>query len=239
MVVVLSLALKMVRDSPASLATHTDPGTPAGGGAAVWLEGVVAAQPAMTSGVSVMAMRAANVWMRVGTVGFSSRIAIRGGNALTSWWRAPISSALRNHEGWVLFQSPWPLDLSAAQSKGVHDHRDAGQAHRCCSDHGRQHESGEWIQDAGCDRDAQGVVEEREAQVLLHVGHRGPGHRASGGDASQVALDQRDRSGVDGDVAAGAHSDSDVGLRQRGSIVDAITCHRHQVALLLQVLDDP
>ncbi len=62
-------------------------------------------------------------------------------------------------------------------------------------------------------------------------------HLAGGDDATQVAFDQGDLGGVDGDIAAGPHGDTDVGLRQGGSIVDAVPSHGHHVALTLQLLD--
>ena len=42
----------------------------------------------------------------------------------------------------------------------------------------------------------------------------------------------------DRDVRAGAHGDADIGLRQRGRIVDAVAGHRDAFAPRLQRLDD-
>ena len=54
--------------------------------------------------------------------------------------------------------------------------------------------------------------------------------RARAHDAAQVALHQRDAGALDRDVGAGAHGDADVGLRERGRVVDAVAGHRHDAA---------
>ena len=41
-----------------------------------------------------------------------------------------------------------------------------------------------------------------------------------------------------GDVGAGAHGDADIGLRQRGGVVDAVAGHGHDSALRLQAAHD-
>ena len=58
--------------------------------------------------------------------------------------------------------------------------------------------------------------------------------RARADDAAQVALDQRDAGALHRDVRAGAHRDADVGLRQRGRVVDAVAGHRDDAPLRLQ-----
>ena len=57
-------------------------------------------------------------------------------------------------------------------------------------------------------------------------------------DAAQVAFDQGDAGAFHRDVGAGAHRDADVGLRQRGRVVDAVAGHRDDAAFRLQSLDD-
>ena len=54
--------------------------------------------------------------------------------------------------------------------------------------------------------------------------------RARARDPAQVALHERDAGALDRDVGAGAHRDADVGLRERGRVVDAVARHRHDVA---------
>ena len=58
-----------------------------------------------------------------------------------------------------------------------------------------------------------------------------------GGDP-QVAAHQRQVAGLDRDVGAGAHRQAEVGLRERGGVVDAVADHRDDPALVLQPLDD-
>src|SRR3546814_10434690 len=48
------------------------------------------------------------------------------------------------------------------------------------------------VEHPGRDRHPQRVVEEREGEVLLHIGHGGLGDLPGAQDAAQVALDQGD-----------------------------------------------
>ena len=54
---------------------------------------------------------------------------------------------------------------------------------------------------------------------------------------AQIALDQGDARAFHRHVGAGAHRDSDVRLRQRGRVVDAVAGHRDHPPLSLQPLD--
>ena len=56
--------------------------------------------------------------------------------------------------------------------------------------------------------------------------------------AQQVARDERDVGGLDRDVGAGADGEAEVGLRERGRVVDAVADHRDDAALVLQAADD-
>ena len=56
-------------------------------------------------------------------------------------------------------------------------------------------------------------------------------------DAAQVAGDQRDVGRLDRHVGAGADRDPDIGLGERGGVVDPVADHRHQLALVLQMAD--
>ena len=58
-----------------------------------------------------------------------------------------------------------------------------------------------------------------------------------GGD-SQVAADEGEVAGFDGDVGAGAHGDPEVGLGEGGGVVDTVADHGHGLALGLQAADD-
>jgi len=54
---------------------------------------------------------------------------------------------------------------------------------------------------------------------------------------NQIALDERDGRALHGDVGAGAHGDTDLRLRERRRIVDAVAGHRDKPALVLKPLD--
>ncbi len=51
------------------------------------------------------------------------------------------------------------------------------------------------------------------------------------GDVERVGAHEHDVGGLDRDVGAGADRDADVGLRERGRVVDAVADHRHLAAL--------
>ena len=95
------------------------------------------------------------------------------------------------------------------------------------------------IEHAGRDRHADGIVDQREEQVLADIAHRRPRQAPGAHDAVEIALDQRDAGAFDRDIGAGAHGDADIGLRQRGRVVHAVARHGDLAALLLQFLDDP
>lgn len=57
---------------------------------------------------------------------------------------------------------------------------------------GRQKPTGQRIENAGGQRDAESVVNEREAEALLRVGDRVFGNPPRLGDPAQVASDERD-----------------------------------------------
>ena len=44
--------------------------------------------------------------------------------------------------------------------------------------------------------------------------------------------------GLDGDVGAGAHGEAEVGLGERGGVVDPVADHGHDPTLVLQAADD-
>ena len=54
------------------------------------------------------------------------------------------------------------------------------------------------------------------------------------GGGAEVAGDERQVGRLDGDVGAGADRKPEVGLRERGSVVDAVADHRDHLAGLLQ-----
>ena len=68
---------------------------------------------------------------------------------------------------------------------------------------------------------------QREEQVLVDDGAGPPGEPDQERQTREVVGHQRDRGGMDGDVAAGgAHGDADVAGRQGRSVVDAVADDR-------------
>ena len=57
------------------------------------------------------------------------------------------------------------------------------------------------------------------------------------GGGAQVAGDEREVGGLDRDVGAGADREAEVGLGERGRVVDAVADHRDDAALGLQAAD--
>ena len=58
-----------------------------------------------------------------------------------------------------------------------------------------------------------------------------------GGDVLRVGAHEHDVRGLDRDVGTGADRDADIGLRERGGVVDAVPDHRHLAALVLELCD--
>ena len=100
------------------------------------------------------------------------------------------------------------------------------EAHRGGSDHRREQQAEERVEDAGGDRDAEQVVAERPDEVLADVAHDGARERPGAGEPHEVALDERDPGRFHGDVGAGPHRDPDVGRCERGRVVDPVPGHR-------------
>ena len=58
--------------------------------------------------------------------------------------------------------------------------------------------------------------------------------RIASAGGTQVAGDERQVGGLDRDVGSRADREPEVGLRERGRIVDAVAHHRHDLALTLE-----
>ena len=78
------------------------------------------------------------------------------------------------------------------------------------------------------------VVAERPGQVGLDRAQGGAREAYGVRGGPQVVADQRQVGRLDRDVGAGAHGEAQVGLGQRGGVVDAVADHRDHAALLLQ-----
>ena len=94
------------------------------------------------------------------------------------------------------------------------------------------------VQQAGDgERDRGDVVGEGPEEVALDRA-QGPSREADRvGGGAQVAGDERQVGRLDRDVGAGADREAEVGLRERGRVVDAVADHRHDLARCLQALD--
>jgi hypothetical protein len=102
------------------------------------------------------------------------------------------------------------LAREPAQAQRVADHRDAREDHRQAGDDGvEQADRGQ--------RDRGDVVAEGPAEVLLDRAQRGAAEADGVGGGAQVAGDEREVGGLDGDVGAGADAQAEVGLGERGA----------------------
>ncbi len=121
--------------------------------------------------------------------------------------------------------------MKAAQAQGVGDDREARQHHRQAGDDRvEQADRGE--------RDRGDVVPERPGEVLLDRAQRGAAEADRVGRRAQVAGDEREVRGLDRHVGARPDRQPEVGLRERGRVVDAVADHRDDAALGLQPPDD-
>ena len=121
--------------------------------------------------------------------------------------------------------------LEAAEPQGVGDDEEARARHRGARD--------ERVEVArGGQRQGGDVVAEGPEEVALDGRERAPREADGVGAREQVARDERDVGGLDRDVGARADGEAEVGLRERGRVVDAVAGHRDDAALVLQPADD-
>ena len=123
------------------------------------------------------------------------------------------------------------VGAEAAESQAVGDDEHAGQAHRCAGDERVE-------QPGGGEGDGGDVVAEGPEQVGLDGAQGAPGQADGVGGDAQVAVDEGEVAGFDGDVGAGAHGDPEVGLGEGGGVVDAVADHGDDVAVGLEASDD-
>src|SRR5260370_37731811 len=84
--------------------------------------------------------------------------------------------------------SRFGLERGFAEAEGVGDYGDGAKAHGGAGEHGAEEPAGEWIEDAGGDGNAEGVVKGRESEALAGVAHGGPTQAASAHAAAQSAF---------------------------------------------------
>src|SRR5216684_2379300 len=105
-----------------------------------------------------------------------------------------------------------------AQSQGIADDAHRRQRHGGGGNDRREQDAEMGIEDARGNRDAGGVVDEREEQVLSDVAHGRLREPAGANDAAEIAFQQRDAGALHRHIGAGAHGDSDVGCGKRGGV---------------------
>ena len=82
------------------------------------------------------------------------------------------------------------------------------------------------------------VVGKGPEQVALDHPQRPTGESDGVGGGPQVTPDQGEVGSLDGHVGAGTHGQAEIGLGERGGIVDAVTDHRDDPTVGLQPRDD-
>src|SRR5215475_3832124 len=83
---------------------------------------------------------------------------------------------------------PSGLQLCMAQAERVGDHGNGAEAHRGGGEDRAEKNSEERIENAGCDRDSNSVVDEGEEQVLPDVAHGGLAQPAGAHNSGEIAL---------------------------------------------------
>ena len=124
-----------------------------------------------------------------------------------------------------------------AQPQRIADDQNRAQAHRRAGDHRIEQQAEGRIEHAGRERHRERIEDKGEEQVLPDVAHGGAAEMPRAHDASQIAFDQGDAGAFHRDIGAGAHGDADLGLGERRRIIDAVTRHGDEAALILEFLD--
>ena len=125
------------------------------------------------------------------------------------------------------------MELKQVQPQGIHAYGEAGKAHGSCSHHG-VHLIAE---QAGCQRDADYIVEEGPEQVLVDIGHGAPAQPYSCGHIRKPTVHQDDVGRIDGHIRPGTDGDADICPGQSRCVVDAVSHHGHQAPGFLEFPD--
>src|SRR5437763_10551771 len=125
--------------------------------------------------------------------------------------------------------SSFRLRLETPKAQAVRHDRDGRELHRSARVDGFERPAQHRVERARREWDAENVVDERPEKILFYHAHRlareGDGRHHS----AQRAADERDTCGLDGDVRARSDGYSNVGLRERGRVVDAVADHRNDL----------
>src|SRR4029450_7491722 len=146
-----------------------------------------------------------------------------------------IVSWLRLLYGWAVRHGPYPLasQPQVTEPQRVANDRYRTQRHGSTGNHWAEHQPEHRIQRASGDRDTDGVIDEREEEVLADVPHGAPAETPGPDNATEIALHQRYTSALHRHVCSGPHSDADGRLRQGRRVVDALPRHCHHMAFSL------
>src|SRR6516165_925575 len=128
------------------------------------------------------------------------------------------------------------LKLYSPQAQGVTHYGNRAKAHRRSGNHGTQQQTKDRVEDAGCNRNAQHVIDEGEKKILLDIPHRCPTQEPRPDDSPKIPLNERDPGALHGYVCARTHGNADLRLRQGRSVVDSIARHGDETSLFLQPL---
>ena len=126
--------------------------------------------------------------------------------------------------------------LPSAKAKRVRHHAHRAARHSRRGNHGVQGYARE-RERTGRHGDADHIVNERPEQVLLDIAHGRARKRDRRRHIGQVAFHEHDVGAVDSDIGARADRNADIGARQGGSVVHAVS-HHGNCSLFLQVAND-
>src|SRR5258708_12774311 len=117
------------------------------------------------------------------------------------------------------------LKFEIAEAESVGDDRDRAEAHGGAGEHGTEEPAENGIEYTGSDGDAESVVKKSEEQILFDIADGGAAEFSGAQDAAQIAFEQSDAGGFDGDVGARTHGDADIGGGESRSLIDAVPGH--------------
>ena len=128
-------------------------------------------------------------------------------------------------------------DVKQIEPQGVGDHTEAGQAHGSCTEHGIQLPAQQGNEYAGCQGNAQRIVDKCPEQVFMNVAQGGTAQADGSRHIAETAVHQHHVRSVDGDVCACTNGHADVRPGQGRGVVNAVA-HHGDTSMLLQLADD-
>src|ERR1051326_6811987 len=123
------------------------------------------------------------------------------------------------------------------QTERVADYGDGTHSHCRAGNHRVQEQPESRIEHPSSNGHRRCVEYELEEQILPDVAHRSSAEPACPDNSPEVALDERNCRAFHRNIGPGAHRYANLGLRQSGCVVDAVTSHRDEPALILESLN--